>query len=184
MAGSIRTASSRCSRTAISASPRARPSCAISPQDVGLARLSQGAAPARQGRRDARLVQFQLLSRLGLWLVYPQVFPHAEAARCGGRRRATVAWGRDKSKVWLQVLNDHWLGPRKTYLCGGDITIADFSASPSLPRASSSIATFRRYRQRGALGRGDEGAAELCRGLRGVQRLRRFDQGPGLRGRR
>ncbi len=61
----------------------------------------------------------------GYGLIYPQLFPHLKrpdpAVQAG-----TVAWGRDKSKAWLQVLNDHWLGPRKTYLCGADVTIADY----------------------------------------------------------
>jgi glutathione S-transferase len=29
-------------------------------------------------------------------------------------------------QVWLQVLNDYWLGPEKPYLCGDQITIADY----------------------------------------------------------
>jgi len=61
----------------------------------------------------------------GYGLVYPQVFPNLKRADAAVQA-GTVAWGRDKSKVWLQVLNDHWLGPRKTYLCGADVTIADY----------------------------------------------------------
>jgi glutathione S-transferase len=61
----------------------------------------------------------------GYGLVYPQVFPHLKRPDAGAQQ-ATVAWGRDKAKIWLQVLNDHWLGPSKTYLCGADITIADY----------------------------------------------------------
>ncbi len=60
----------------------------------------------------------------GYGLIYPQVFPHlkrAEAAVQAG----TVAWGCDKSKACLQLLNDHWLGS-KPYLGGSDITIADY----------------------------------------------------------
>jgi glutathione S-transferase len=61
----------------------------------------------------------------GYGMVYPQVFPQLKRPD-PAVQAATVAWGRDKAKVWLQVLNDHWLGPRKTYLCGADITIADY----------------------------------------------------------
>jgi glutathione S-transferase len=61
----------------------------------------------------------------GYGMVYPQVFPHLKRPD-PAVQAATVAWGRDKAKVWLQVLNDHWLGPRKTYLCGADVTIADY----------------------------------------------------------
>ena len=61
----------------------------------------------------------------GYGLVYPQVFPtlkRPDAAVQAG----VIAWGKERSKTWLGVLNDHWLGPRKTYLCGTDVTIADY----------------------------------------------------------
>jgi glutathione S-transferase len=38
----------------------------------------------------------------------------------------TVEWGREQSKKWLQVLNDHWIGPSNQYLTGNTITIADY----------------------------------------------------------
>jgi glutathione S-transferase len=40
--------------------------------------------------------------------------------------QATIAWGKERAKGWLQVLNDCWLGPDKPYLCGDRITIADY----------------------------------------------------------
>lgn len=61
----------------------------------------------------------------GYGLVYPQVFPQLKRPDAAVQA-ATVAWGRDKSKVWLQVLNDHWLGAGQTYLLGADMTIADY----------------------------------------------------------
>ncbi|HXQ49783.1 MAG TPA: glutathione S-transferase family protein [Stellaceae bacterium] len=61
----------------------------------------------------------------GYGLVYPQVFPNLKRADAAVQA-GTIAWGRDKSKHWLQVLNDHWIGPGKTYLLGADITIADY----------------------------------------------------------
>jgi glutathione S-transferase len=61
----------------------------------------------------------------GYNLVYPQIFPHhkrrSEEAHAGA-----IAWGQEGSKKWLQLLNDHWLGPGKQYLCGDEITIADY----------------------------------------------------------
>ena len=64
----------------------------------------------------------------GYGLIYPQVFPHHkrpdEKAHAG-----TISWAQDKSKGWLQVLNDHWLGGGKQYLCGNEITIADYLGS-------------------------------------------------------
>ena len=61
----------------------------------------------------------------GYGLVYPQVFPQQKRPDAAVQA-ATVAWGRDKSKIWLQVLNDHWIGPSNTYLLGAEITIADY----------------------------------------------------------
>ena len=28
--------------------------------------------------------------------------------------------------MWLQLLDDHWIGPQRQYLCGDEITIADY----------------------------------------------------------
>jgi glutathione S-transferase len=61
----------------------------------------------------------------GYGLVYPQVFPQHKRAD-DAAQAGTVAWGLDKSKIWLQVLNDHWLGPSKTWLTGSEISIADY----------------------------------------------------------
>jgi len=60
----------------------------------------------------------------GYGLVYPQVFPNHKRAT-DAVQAATVAWGLDKSKVWLGVLNDHWLGPSKSWLTG-ELSIADY----------------------------------------------------------
>ena len=61
----------------------------------------------------------------GYGLVYPQVFPHhkrqSDEAHAG-----TVRWGKDKTMFWLSVLDTHLLGSGKKYLCGDDITIADY----------------------------------------------------------
>jgi glutathione S-transferase len=61
----------------------------------------------------------------GYGFVYPQVFPGHKRADATAHA-ATVAWGRDKSKGWLQVLNDHWLAGGRTYLLGNDASIADY----------------------------------------------------------
>jgi glutathione S-transferase len=61
----------------------------------------------------------------GYGLIYPQLFPHLkrEDAKV---QEGVVAWGKEKSKAWLQVLNDHFIGPKNQYLCGNEITIADY----------------------------------------------------------
>jgi glutathione S-transferase len=63
----------------------------------------------------------------GYNLCYPQLFPHMKR-RSDEAQAATLEIGQQNSKRWLKVLNDYWLGPNKTYLCGDTITIADYLA--------------------------------------------------------
>ena len=61
----------------------------------------------------------------GYGLIYPQIFPsHKRPSE--EAHSATIAWGKDKAKGWLQILNDHIIGPKRNYLCGDEITIADY----------------------------------------------------------
>jgi glutathione S-transferase len=61
----------------------------------------------------------------GYHLVYPQLFPHHH--RPGEEaNRVTVEWGKAKSLAALQVLNDVYLGAESRFLCGDQITIADY----------------------------------------------------------
>src|ERR1700674_3964423 len=64
----------------------------------------------------------------GYGLCYPQLFPHLKR-RSDEAHAATVEWGKENSKRWLKVLNDHWLGPNRKYLCGDQLTIADYSGA-------------------------------------------------------
>jgi glutathione S-transferase len=64
----------------------------------------------------------------GYDLCYPQLFPNLKR-RSDEAQAATLEMGKDGAKRWLQVLNDHWLGPNKSYLCGNTITIADYFAA-------------------------------------------------------
>ena len=63
----------------------------------------------------------------GYNLCYPQLFPHLKR-RSDEAQAATLEFGKENSKRWLKVLNDYWLGPNKPYLCGEQITIADYFA--------------------------------------------------------
>jgi len=58
-------------------------------------------------------------------LVFPQLLPHHKR-RSDEAQAGTVQWGQQRSKVWLQVLNDHILGPGRSHVCGDAITIADY----------------------------------------------------------
>jgi glutathione S-transferase len=58
-------------------------------------------------------------------LVFAQVLPHHKR-RSDEAQDATVQWGKERSTHWMQVLNDHILGPDRSYVCGDTITIADY----------------------------------------------------------
>ena len=58
-------------------------------------------------------------------LIYPQLFPHMKRPD-PAVQAATLEWGKERAKGWLQILNDHWIGPKNQYLCGNQITIADY----------------------------------------------------------
>ena len=57
--------------------------------------------------------------------LYPQIFPFMrrpdDSVQVG-----TVAWGKDKALIWLKVLDEGLIGPRSAFLCGDDITLADY----------------------------------------------------------
>ena len=57
--------------------------------------------------------------------IYPQIFPHHKR-QSDAVQDATIAWGRERAEGWLAVLDDHWIGPDRQYLCGDEITIADY----------------------------------------------------------
>ena len=67
----------------------------------------------------------QFYRDFGYGMVYPQLFPHHKR-RSDEAHAGAIAWGEQGAKVWLQVLNDYWIGPGKPYLCGDGITIADY----------------------------------------------------------
>jgi len=70
----------------------------------------------------------QLYRDFGYGLIYPQLFPHHKR-RSDEAHAGAIAWGQEGSKKWLQILNDHFIGPKNAYLCGDQITIADYFGS-------------------------------------------------------
>lgn len=63
----------------------------------------------------------------GYGLVYPQVFPHHKRPT-EEAQAATIAWGKERTANWFSVLDKHFIGPKNAYLCGDEITIADYFA--------------------------------------------------------
>jgi glutathione S-transferase len=77
-------------------------------------------------------------------VVYPQVFPHHKRPT-DEVQKGTIAWGKEKTKKWLQVLNDHWLGKGNKYLTGNDITIADYFGAALLTCGDPIRTEFKNY---------------------------------------
>jgi len=57
--------------------------------------------------------------------LYPQIFPFMRRPDANVQA-GTVAWGKDKALFWLRVLDESLIGPRNRFLCGDEITIADY----------------------------------------------------------
>jgi len=64
-------------------------------------------------------------------LIYPQVFPNHRRPT-DEQQAGTISWGKEKAKRWLQILDENLIGPRNAYLCGDQITIADYLGAPML----------------------------------------------------
>ena len=85
----------------------------------------------------------QQYRELGYHLVYPQVFAHhlrqPEAAQM-----ATVEWGKTKSEQWLKVLDTQVLAKHK-FLCGDEITIADYFGAEIMAAGDLIGVSFKRF---------------------------------------
>ena len=70
-------------------------------------------------------INTQLCRDLAYGTVYSQIFPfHKRPSE--ESQRVTVAWGRERARTWMKVLDEKLLGTEKTYLCGRELTIADY----------------------------------------------------------
>jgi glutathione S-transferase len=99
----------------------------------------------RRARVDERMDWFntQFLRDYGHNLVFPQVFPHhrrpTEELNSG-----TIAWGRARSRIWLGVLDSHYLA-QSCYVAGDTLTIADYFGSCILTAGHLIGRTFEAY---------------------------------------
>ncbi len=73
-------------------------------------------------------INTQLNRDLAYGLVYPQAFPHHKRPT-DEHQKGTLDWAKERAAGWLKVLNDHVLAKSK-YLCGEQMTIADYYAAP------------------------------------------------------
>jgi glutathione S-transferase len=63
----------------------------------------------------------------GYGMAYPQIFPHHKRPT-DDVQSATIAWGAERAKGWLTILNDYWIG-NKQFTTSNEITIADYFGS-------------------------------------------------------
>lgn len=81
-------------------------------------------------------VNTQLCRDLAYGLVYPQIFP-MHKRRSDEAHAATLAWSKERAQGWLKVLNDSLIGTKNVYLCGSQITIADYFGAPFVALAGT-----------------------------------------------
>jgi len=70
-------------------------------------------------------INTQLCRDFAYGFVYPQIFPHHKRPT-NEVQAATLAWAKERAKTWMKVLDEHLIGPKNGYLCGDQITIADY----------------------------------------------------------
>lgn len=77
-------------------------------------------------------------------MLYPQIFSFMRRSD-DTVQAGTVAWGKDKALTWLKVLDGSLIGPRNAYLCGNDITIADYLGAMMVLGGEAIDCTFSGY---------------------------------------
>lgn len=80
----------------------------------------------------------------GYGVVYPQIFPHHKRPS-DEVQTGTIAWGKERTRNWLKVLNDHWLGNDNKYLVGDELTIADYFGAALLTCGEPIRTEFKDY---------------------------------------
>jgi len=86
----------------------------------------------------------QFYRDFGYGLLYPQIFPHLRRPT-EEQQAGTVAWGKEKAEGWLKILDEHLIGPKNAYLCGNEITIADFLGAPYVTAGEIVRCNYARY---------------------------------------
>ncbi len=79
----------------------------------------------------------------GYGLIYPQLFPHHKR-RSDEAHGGAIEWGKKASENWLQILNDNIIGKHK-YLCGDELTIADYFGLAILQVGDVIRCDFKKY---------------------------------------
>lgn len=70
-------------------------------------------------------INTQLCRDFAYGFIYPQIFPFHKRSS-DEVQAATLEWGKSRAQAWMTVLDQHILGPDNAFVCGQDITIADY----------------------------------------------------------
>ncbi len=70
-------------------------------------------------------INTQLCRDFAYGFIYPQIFSFHKR-RSDEAHAATLQWGKERAEGWMKVLDQHILGADNPYVCGKDITIADY----------------------------------------------------------
>jgi glutathione S-transferase len=70
-------------------------------------------------------INTQVCRDLAYGFVYPQIFPNHKRPD-DEQQKGTLDWAKGRAQGWLKVLDQHILGAKNPYLCGDQITIADY----------------------------------------------------------
>jgi len=83
--------------------------------------------PKKRARINSRMDWFNtgFYMDFGYNFVYPQVLPHVQHEDATVQA-ATIARGLEQSKEWLRLLDSVVLGENNSYVCGDDLSIADY----------------------------------------------------------
>ena len=88
-------------------------------------------------------INTQLCRDLAYGLVYPQIFPMHKRPT-DEFQKGQLAWARERAANWMKVLDQSLIGSQP-YLCGDQITIADYFASAFVSLAEFIRADFSPY---------------------------------------
>jgi glutathione S-transferase len=88
-------------------------------------------------------INTQLCRDLAYGLVYPQIFP-GHKRPSDEFQKGQLAWAKERAQGWMKVLDQSLIG-KQQYLCGDQITIADYFAAAFVSLAEFIRADFAPY---------------------------------------
>ncbi len=81
---------------------------------------------------------------MGYNFIYPQIYAH-HRREPEEVNEGTVEWGRQRTRQYLELLDSHWLG-EKRFLCGDEISLADYFGAPIISQFDLIRANLGPYR--------------------------------------